>query len=235
MDRSHLGPLLVAAFAVLVLGVAAGSLNTATSVGPPDADSSVSGGGGGGSSASSDRSGSSDRTIDHLLFPDLTVDSRVTDRRLGSGRISNGVLLGVGLLILGVATVVFRLTGDDDRAVADPTPGNDVPVYESESYTTVIENPPSSNGVDRAWRAMVDFADVDESVGDTPTDLARKTTANGLPKGPIDELTALFCAVRYGKTPPTAEREERARTAFEEIRRTARPPDSAGKTSDTDT
>ena len=236
MNLSHIAPLFVAVFAVLVLGVAAGSLNAATPVGTHELGSSeiADGGGSGGSSTSSDASSPSGKTVSHVLFPNLDIDAGVDERSIRSERVSAVFLLGVGLLLVGVVAVIFYLTGHDDQAASVQDSESEAPEQERHQAATTVTNLPSSNDVYRAWRTMVEFVDANVAADETPTELARKATTAGLPEQPVGELTELFCAIRYGRTRPTTDREERARNALERIRRAVPTDDSEASSSGPD-
>ena len=233
MEWSRVAPVLVAAFAVLILGVAAGSLDATTQDAFEGGSAPLSdGGGSGGGVGNSDGASSSDQTVDHALFSDLNVRSDPGGQPSRSDGVSAIVSLGVGLLLVGIAIVAFFLTGDDDQATSNPNPESE----SSESVrcrpTTSVGNVPPSNDVYRAWRTMVGFLRPSATAGETPTELARTAMDAGLPAEPVDELTELFCAIRYGRTPPSNDKGEHARRALERIERSARPEQSADSSPD---
>ena len=131
-----------------------------------------------------------------------------------------------GLVLLGGAAVLFRLTGDDVAAAApeeEPPPASDVAAVgraagRAADRIEATEN--VDNAVFRAWREMTDGLDVANPDASTPAEFAAAAVDAGMEREDVTELTGLFEAVRYGGLDATDDRERRAADALRSIERT---------------
>lgn len=218
MNRSHAAALLLTAFALVVLGVAASTLPSAQPTSAADTGDvdPVTRAHASGNGTPVDRS-----SVDHLAFPELDVERGVDDARGESATTTRRLAVGVGLFIVGAATVLWRLTAGDPSGESETDDEADVGNDGDEASPP--DAPPrraghaaATNEVYRAWLDMVAF--LDGSPRRTPAELARTAVEAGYPERPVTELTELFRAVRYGGDSPGEESERRARRAVERIR-----------------
>lgn len=78
-------------------------------------------------------------------------------------------------------------------------------------------DPGAENEIYRAWRELTRLLEIDSPETSTPGEFATAAIAAGMDPDDVDELTALFEAVRYGDASPTPEREQRAIAALRRI------------------
>lgn len=140
------------------------------------------------------------------------------------------VLVAVGVLV--VACVAYRRfashaadsdDGDDDAGDAVDDGGA---VDESALGAAAGQaaaslgggGAPADNEVVRAWRSLAAVLPVSRPASSTPREFAAAATDAGVDDGDVEELTALFEAVRYGDRPADDERARRAVAALERIR-----------------
>lgn len=86
---------------------------------------------------------------------------------------------------------------------------------------------PVDNEVYRAWAEMTELLDVPNPDSSTPADFAVAAVEAGMRREDVEELTALFRAVRYGSSEATPGRERRAVEAFRRIESAYLPEDPA--------
>lgn len=168
-------------------------------------------------------------SIDGAVGQNVTVDSFA--ETLGSGqegeetsrseRLRFGaVLLGlvVGALLVGL--YAFRAGADDTANEGDEQPpASDAAIAAAagEAAAELESEANLDNGVYRAWAKMAGALDVDSPETSTPGEFADAALEAGLDADDVDELTALFEAVRYGTTRATPAQEQRAREALGRI------------------
>jgi len=216
MHVNRIGSLAIALLALFALAFAAATLDstTANPLAERTASSTGSGGGGGGSDVrvAPDNGGSD--TFDSL-FPQFDVAG---DRSVVPSDGELDVLfLAACLLAVGIGAAVFLLTGDDETApdertaMAAPSPSEG-----RSAAVPKVEQVPPTNDVYRAWNRMVELVEpVDDAR--TPREIAARARDAGLPDRPVEELTSLFRAVRYGQRQPTDRREGRATDAVHRL------------------
>ncbi|SEL98440.1 DUF4129 domain-containing protein [Haloferax larsenii] len=220
MNRSRAIALLVTVFALAVLGVAAGTLESAQPTAPTDS----------GDVPTSPRPNSDEgspqpdepdgQPVEHVAFPDVDLTNG-----LDSGGNSESTLsrLGVGvvLFVAGSALVLWRLTSDDSQTEIGATSAEAVSETTETTHTPApnVRDVPPTNGVYRSWYAMVSLLDSAPDPQRTPTELEQDALEAGFPESAVHSITDLFCAVRYGGQPPTRERGQRAQDALESIQR----------------
>ena len=131
-----------------------------------------------------------------------------------------------GLVLVGGAAVVFRLTGDDVAEV-DPgeasSPAPDVAAVgqaAGRAADRIEADEAVENAVFRAWREMTGGLDVANPASSTPSEFASAAVDAGMDHEDVAELTGLFEAVRYGGLDADADRERRAVAALRNIERT---------------
>jgi hypothetical protein len=218
MNRSHGATLLITVFALAVLGLAASTLYTAhpgtvhQGSSPDSSNRSQMGQ----TSGSQPRSGG--RAVHLFAFPDINVE-RSLNRPGQSRNTIQRLAIGFLLLIFAAILVIRHLTSDDPHSEIPADEATDTIDNKCASSTPSVpaSAPPPTNGVYRAWRAMITSLDIPWENQDTPTELARKAIRDGSPETPVTELTGLFCSVRYGGKPPTDEREQCAQDALNQI------------------
>lgn len=91
----------------------------------------------------------------------------------------------------------------------------------------IVGNAAVDNEVYRAWVTMTDLLDVPNPDTSTPADFAAAAVDAGMDREDVEELTALFRAVRYGPGEATPNREQRAVDALRRIESTYGPEDTA--------
>lgn len=225
MNRSHVAPLLITVFALATLGIAA-SIHTAhpdTTIQGRSADTF----GGSHAGQTSERQSQSVGHIHPFAFPDLNAEQGLNARPIQSGHTLQRLAIGLTLLIFGAILVIHHLTSNDPHG-EPPAEATDTTVNEHalDTLSVPISDPPPTNDVYRAWRAMITSLDVPWECQETPTELAQKAIRAGLPETPVTNLTALFCSVRYGGKPPTDEREQCAQHALDQIQQTEQSTDA---------
>ena len=136
------------------------------------------------------------------------------------------LLVLFGLVLLGAAAVVLRLTGDDvaELGPAEETPrAADVAAVgraAGRAADRIESDVDVENAVFRAWREMTGGLDVANPASSTPSEFAAAAVDAGMDREDVTELTGLFEAVRYGGLDADEERERRAVAALRSIERT---------------
>lgn len=136
------------------------------------------------------------------------------------------LLVLFGLVLLGAAAMVFRLTGDDVAAFdpeEDGAPEPDVAAVgraAGRAADRIEGDVDVENAVFRAWREMTGGLDVANPDSSTPAEFAAAAVDAGMDREDVAELTGLFEAVRYGGLDADADRERRAVAALRNIERT---------------
>ncbi|AKU09609.1 MULTISPECIES: DUF4129 domain-containing protein [Haloferax] len=228
MRTTHVAALAITAFALITLGLAAGSLDAARPDGPAVAESAD------GSVAPREQSGPSrqpdrpDRpSVGRLVLPDDGVLGSLGEQSSPAGGLRSRLAVG-GALVVGAVVLVFRRLTDDDARAAETTEergGADHKPSERNAPAPSDWGGPPANGISRAWFAMVSALGAAATPRQTPAELARTAADAGLPAGTVESLTELFRAVRYGGKRPTDERERRAEDALDALRRDENWPD----------
>ena len=131
-----------------------------------------------------------------------------------------------GLVLLGAAAVVLRLTGDDVAefdAEEESAPAPDVAAVgraAGRAADRIEAEADVENAVFRAWREMTGGLEVANPASSTPAEFAAAAVDAGMDREDVDELTGLFEAVRYGGFDADEARERRAVAALRNIERT---------------
>lgn len=221
MNQSHVATLFITVFALAVLGIAASTLPTAHPSDTYQENSKDTSG------SHMEQSGerqpqSGGQAVNPFVFPDLNVEQGLNNRPSQSGHTLQRLAIGLTLLVFGAILVVRYLTSNDTNGEPPGDEITDTPGNEHVADTSVVSasNPPPTNDVYRAWRAMISSHDGSWENQETPTELAQKAIRAGLPETPVTDLTALFCTVRYSGEPPTDEREQCAQHALDQIQQT---------------
>lgn len=233
MNRSHVAPLLIAVFALAILGMAASTLQSAhpvsnkqkTTVETPGKSHT-------GGQASQSQSQSGKRQGTHSLMPNLNVKNGLNSGQIRSGSTLTRLALGIGLLLFGALLVIWRLTTDDERGeiVDGEETGGVVTETKSSTPSMRVNDLPLTNNVYRAWRTMVRSLGPPRENQETPAELERRAIRAKLPEMPVHELTELFRSVRYGGKFPNDSRERRAQKALDEIRQSENMNDADSTT-----
>jgi hypothetical protein len=135
----------------------------------------------------------------------------------------------VGLVVLvglGVAAVVVRRGDEREDPSTKPTaPGSmrdlqGVGAAAGRAAEELSAEESFENAVYEAWTRMARSLSVEDPETTTPGEFADHAVAAGLDRADVAELTRLFEGVRYGQTPVTADRRERAQAALERIEAT---------------
>jgi len=136
------------------------------------------------------------------------------------------LLVLFGVVLLGAAAVVFRLTGDDvarfdpeEEAGATPNVAA-VGRAAGRAADRIEADADVENAVFRAWREMTGGLDIDNPASSTPSEFAAAAVDAGMDRDDVTELTGLFEAVRYGGFDADEDRERRAVAALRRIERT---------------
>ncbi len=132
------------------------------------------------------------------------------------------ILLVVLVIGIGVVIGAFRIdeTGDHTNTAETGGPTSEQPVVgpsKSSTQQTELAEQAPDNGVYRAWRRMIEQADIDDDQTRTPTELIDPIVETGRDRTAVQALTTLFKTTRYGTTPPSPAREERAKELLERI------------------
>lgn len=130
--------------------------------------------------------------------------------------------LGLGLLgAVAAAVALGRETGDETAEATGTRSGGE---HTSDTVAGGLAHVPDeaadvdpSNDVFRAWLALRDHAGGPVSRAETPRAVQRRARAAGVDADVAAEITAMFCAVRYGNVPVTDARERRAAELRSEI------------------
>jgi len=217
MSRDWIGPTLAALVAVAALSMASATFDSARpdrgvtlGGGEPDRIPSAASGGERGDSSPDDGGPG----VSPLLLPgDDPAASDATDGA-SERRLPLPVVAAAVALLAVVSALVYRLTGDDDRATRD-----------DEEEQTNDARPPAwpadpslPNDVYRAWYAMARRSSVPDGTTATPGDVATAAVDDGQPADAVATLTHEFRRARYADTPMTAGTETRSRAALERLR-----------------
>jgi len=134
------------------------------------------------------------------------------------------LLVGLGLALAGAVALLFVSSAGDEpdreEAAADPESPEDVAAVGRAAGAAAdrIEDATDvDNEVYRAWREMTRHLDVPNPESSTPAEFAAAAVEAGIDRGDVEELTALFEAVRYGGESPTEDRERRALEALRSV------------------
>lgn len=134
------------------------------------------------------------------------------------------LLAALGLLaVAGLAAVSERLAGGSDSATVTPIATGSLAGRRAVSSgasgvrrpVRAFEDVPAENDVYRAWRDLARAVEGADRAVDTPAEIARTATAEGLDERGVRALTEAFTEVRYGDEAADPERERRARDALE--------------------
>ena len=138
------------------------------------------------------------------------------------------LLVGLVVVALVLALVVYRASGDDEQV--EDTSVEEVPAdMDGEETLTAIgdvageaanrieEAVDAENEVYRAWHEMTTHLEVGNPRASTPTEFATAARDAGMDDTHVDSLTGLFQEVRYGGAEATTDREERAVDALRTI------------------
>lgn len=140
---------------------------------------------------------------------------------LGRGLVAipRGIGSGLGSLSLGLSSLTAGVSARDwlsrGGEKPDEPPAAD-PTGDADASEEPVDTGPVS--VEEAWETMVDYVPLRRTDSKTPAEVARAAVDGGLPRSAVERLTAVFRDVRYGRYPPTEERERTAREALAEIR-----------------
>lgn len=130
-----------------------------------------------------------------------------------------------GVLLVGIAVAVTVLSGGDDPESPSTEPFEASGPSELQSLGAAagraaerLDGEASfENAVYEAWTRMTRSLAVEDPETTTPGEFAEYAVEAGLAPEDVRELTELFEIVRYGRTPVTEERRERAQAALERI------------------
>lgn len=127
-----------------------------------------------------------------------------------------GALLGiVGLAVVGIGRLLRR----DSRSTRGSSSGEEAAAVGRAAGRAAdrLEDAAVENPIYRAWHEMVTALGVTSPETTTPAAFAEAAVEAGLDPDDIAALTDLFRAVRYGTTPVTDERIDRARETLRRI------------------
>ena len=136
-------------------------------------------------------------------------------------------LVGFVVLVgLGVAAVVLTRGDEPEDPSTEPTELREmrdlqgVGAAAGRAAEELVADESFENAVYEAWTRMTRSLSVENPETTTPGEFADHAVAAGVDPGDVEELTRLFEVVRYGQTPVTDDRRERARSALERIEAT---------------
>jgi len=134
------------------------------------------------------------------------------------------LLVGLGLALAGAVALLFVSSSGDDpdpeESVAGPESPEDVAAVgraAGAAADRIEDSTDVDNEVYRAWREMTRHLDVPNPESSTPAEFAAAAVEAGIDRDDVEELTALFGAVRYGGESPTEDRERRALEALRSV------------------
>ena len=140
------------------------------------------------------------------------------------------VLAVLGVVVVLLAAVAFRATGDDEppeeTRIDDQTADTDEEVLGAlgdvagDAADRIDDAVDVENEVYRAWREMTTYLDVENPESSTPAEFAAAAEAVGMDDAHVAELTDLFREVRYGGADANEDREQRAVDALRDIEAT---------------
>jgi len=136
-------------------------------------------------------------------------------------------IIGLVLLVgLGVAATVLTRGDEREDPSTEPTELRSmrdlqgVGAAAGRAAEELAADESFENAIYEAWTRMARSLSVEDPETTTPGEFADHAVAAGLDREDVEELTQLFEAVRYGQTPVTDDRRERARAALERIEAT---------------
>lgn len=134
------------------------------------------------------------------------------------------LMAGLGIALLAAVALLFVSSGGDDpeaeEPAGEPEPDPDVAAVgraAGDAADRIEDATDVDNEVYRAWREMTTHLDVPNPQSSTPAEFAAAAVDAGMARDDVEELTALFEAVRYGGESATEERESRAVAALRRI------------------
>ena len=128
----------------------------------------------------------------------------------------SAVLVSIALLVVGGCAVIYGLTRGDDTSTAPESESNQPTTDEPVQRAVTVSDVPPSNELFQNWLALKQ-ATHPSCDAVTPAAVRETAVENGHPRGAVDELTAMFCAVRYGKKELTPSVERRARRLSDQL------------------
>ena len=169
------------------------------------------------------------------LIPELNNETSPSQETGGSSGTDSvfdpPIMLAVlGVVVVLLAAVAFRATGDDEppekTRIDDQSAGTDEEVLGAlggvagDAADRITDAVDVENEVYRAWREMTTHLDVENPESSTPAEFAAAAEAVGMDDAHVAELTDLFREVRYGGADATEDRERRAVDALRDIEAT---------------
>lgn len=162
------------------------------------------GGGGGGDGTT--------QTGDGGGLIDTPADDTETQSGDSSGPSLAQIVLSIALFTVGGVVIVYGLTRGEDVPVeserSEPDTAGERATDENTSFAADVS---PTNDVYRIW-CQFHTEIQPTSTTASPAEIAGIAIEKGFDEQTVWSLTRLFCAVRYGRTSPTEEREKRART-----------------------
>ncbi|MXR52747.1 DUF4129 domain-containing protein [Halovenus sp. WSH3] len=146
----------------------------------------------------------------------LAETGETTDPSTAGQRSVAEMVLALVLFVLGGCLALYGLTrGDDGSTETTATPDSETETDPRRRQYAVADRP-ASNDLFRNWLLLEESAYPDrESV--SPAEVRTAAIERGQPRQAVEELTAAFCAVRYGGAEATDELERRARRLGERL------------------
>lgn len=216
MKRNTAAIVLVACFAIIVIGVAASSLASTTVQSGFGVDL------GSGSENSNNSTG----------VPSGSLSDGNGPRGSGIGIFASGgtessvsgstppVLILAGLVLIAAAGVLLVLWATTDRTLDNSSSSEDTPdevaSANDNSGTATLVDP--ENVVQQAWWEMVQRTDVSQATTKSPGEVAAIAIESGLNPETVTRLTRLFQIVRYGENPITDDAEQQAQDLLDQVR-----------------
>jgi hypothetical protein len=219
VNRRTAGLLVVTLFAIAVIGLSASAIDST----PIESGFGIEAGSANGSGDSSSGSGGSaatsgDGTGGSGIFS-IEIDGADASESDSSSSPVSSLLVVVVFVGIAAADVVlvFWSTGDSALEAAATTAREPAPPDNGQSMEDESHAADPMNEVYTAWWEMTRDLDVPRLRSRTPGELAAAAIDAGMTSEAVEELTALFTAVRYGDVSVTADREQRARAALDRL------------------
>lgn len=219
MKRNTAALVLVACFAIIVIGVATSSLAST----PVHSGFGIDVGSGSGSLNNTTATNNSSGTISKGSGPPggsgIGIFASGGTESSVSGSTSPVVILG-GLLLLAGGGILLVLWATTDSAEENSNSDEKIPqeMGSSSGSSSAPGLIDPENVIYQAWWEMVQKADVSQASTKSPDEVSSIAIESGLDPKTVTELTRLFQIVRYSESPVTTDTEHQARDLLDQVR-----------------
>lgn len=160
--------------------------------------------------------GSANETSDGDGSDDPTAANETAEQPTTGQRSLTEVLLSIVLLVVGGCAVIYGLTRGEDVSTEPESDSTASTADEPAPREHTVRDVSPSNDLFRSWLALKE-ATYPSRDAVTPAEVRTAAVENDYPRPAVDELTAMFCAVRYGDEELTASLERRARRLGDQL------------------